>query len=543
MKKRKIVYFFVLILLTSTTVTVSSGINDLEDTPPLPGDMSYPYPNFQLADYSVAKSYSPKILSEFTNEGVIELIQKMNETLILGYLENLTAFGPRVTGTTACYDAGEYIYDEFEGMGLDVRFHNWSYSGYTDRNVEATLHGTNESSDEIYIICAHFDSVPGSPGADDDGTGTVAAIASAFIMKDLSFNHTIRFVTFSGEEQGLLGSHEYAAEASANEDNIVAVLNVDMIGFSLSAEDGNYVKIYYNTASEWLTDFTDYISVKYFDYIGLNIVPSGYSYGSDHYSFWQNSYDAIFYHEYNFNDYYHSPQDTIENMNITYSAKCSKLIIATLAELASPCIIGDPPVTPVISGPTSGIADEEIEFTIATTDPDNDDVYYFVNWGDGTNSEWLGPYASGEEVKISHSWSLSDSYDITARAKDSNSLISDWSNPFNIEILGGPAPEIKSITGGLFKIKSMIKNTGGLDATDVNWKIELQGGVLIGKTTSGIVNIEAGQELEINSQFILGFGPTKITVTTELDDKPFDSRTQGGLVILFYLLVNPGGSV
>ena len=86
-------------------------------------------------------------------------------------------------------------------MGLETSFHNWSYNGYSARNVEAILPGTNESSDEIYIICAHYDSVPGSPGADDDGSGTVAVMASAYIMKDYSFEHTIRFVTFS--DQGL----------------------------------------------------------------------------------------------------------------------------------------------------------------------------------------------------------------------------------------------------------------------------------------------------------------------------------------------------
>ena len=56
--------------------------------------------------------------------------------------------------------------------------------------------------------------------------------------------------------------------------------------------------------------------------------------GSDHYYFWEYGYDAVFYHEYNFNDYYHSANDTIAHMNITYSTRFSRLILATLAEMA-----------------------------------------------------------------------------------------------------------------------------------------------------------------------------------------------------------------
>jgi hypothetical protein len=539
MKKNKKIYLIVFMLFTATTLSASSELIGFDNNPPIPGDMSIPISNFQLIDNSKYKYVPLNELSTVFNDGVIEIINQMDESLILGYLENLTAFGPRVTETSACYDAGEYIYNEFENMGLDVSFHNWSYSGYTDRNVEATLPGTNESSDEIYIVCAHYDSVPGSPGADDDGSGTVAVMACAYIMKDLSFNHTIRFVTFSGEEQGLLGSHEYAADAFANGDNIVAALNVDMIGNAVTTYGGDNIKIYFNTASEWLLDFTDYISVKYYDYIDLNVIPSGYTWGSDHYSFWENGYDALFYHEYQFSPHWHKPTDTIENMNITYNAKCSKLVIATLAELASPCIVGDPPEIPSISGPSSGTAGDEIEFTISTIDPDGDDVYFYIDWGDGTSSGWIGSFGSGEEVHVSHTWFLSGDYEFIARARDTNNVFSGWSDPFKISITGGPTPVIKSISGGLFNVKSVIENTGVLDANNVNWKIELQGGAFIGSSTAGTDTIPAGGEIQISSQFIIGFGPTQITVSAEMSEGPSDIKSQDGLIILFFILTNP----
>jgi len=411
--------------------------------PPIPGDMEQPYLNFNGKDFSQEKLVPSKIFSHFTCDVVIDMIEAMDESLILGYLESLTAFGPRVTGTTECYDAGDYIYNEFESMGLEVRFHNWSYHGYTDRNIEATIQGTDEESDEIYIICAHFDSVPGSPGADDDGSGVVAVMASAFIMKDYTFNHTIRFVTFSGEEQGLLGSHEYAEEAYNNNDNIIAVLNVDMIGYALTTEQGNRIKVYFNTASQWLINYTNDVSKQYYEYIELDVIPSGYTWGSDHYYFWENGYDALFYHEYKFNDYYHSSQDTIKNMNLTYSTKCSKLIIATLADLALPC-----------------------------------------------------------------------------------------------DIIERPFPEIQSINGGLFKVSSAIKNIGLLDAKNVNWTITFDGGAFIGKETEGsILNIPVGENVPIKSKFVLGFGPTQVTIRVWMTDGPSDIKDQVGYVLFFLIKI------
>ena len=356
-------------------------------------------------------------------------------------------------------------------------------------------------------------------------------------MKNYAFNHTVRFVTFSGEEQGLLGSHVYAEEAFANGDNIIGVLNVDMIGFAITTTHGNNVKVYYNSASEWLTDYTEDVSTQYEEYINLNVIPSGYSWGSDHYSFWEAGYDAIFYHEYEFNHYYHSPQDIIENMNLTYDAKCSKLILATLAELAEQYGNSNPPNAPIITGPTSGRSWEEYEFTFNTTDPDGDDVYYFVDWGDDTNSGWKGPYESGEEVTITNKWTSEGLYEITARARDANYVVSDWSDPFSINILEGPKLDIHQIKGGLFKISSVIKNIGGVDATDVNWKILLDGGAIIGKETTGMVDILEGEEIKVKTNFIFGLGPTMVTVEAWIPDGPSDLREQDGYVLLLFIKV------
>ncbi|MFX1555020.1 MAG: nitrous oxide reductase family maturation protein NosD [Promethearchaeota archaeon] len=86
----------------------------------------------------------------------------------------------------------------------------------------------------------------------------------------------------------------------------------------------------------------------------------------------------------------------------------------------------DAPDAPTINGPHSGKVGEEYEYTFVTTDPNGDDVHFYITWGDGTFEKWIGPFGSGEEVKLNHTWTRKSSYCITAQAKDTNGLIGPW---------------------------------------------------------------------------------------------------------------------
>jgi len=87
----------------------------------------------------------------------------------------------------------------------------------------------------------------------------------------------------------------------------------------------------------------------------------------------------------------------------------------------------EPPSDPTITGPNNGKPNTEYTFTLSSTDPESDDVYYYVEWGDGTNSGWVGPYSSGAGATVSHSWSSEDSFTIRAKAKDTSDSESGWS--------------------------------------------------------------------------------------------------------------------
>jgi predicted acyl esterase len=91
------------------------------------------------------------------------------------------------------------------------------------------------------------------------------------------------------------------------------------------------------------------------------------------------------------------------------------------------------PIRPKITGPNKGIPEVSYSFIFNSTDPEGEDVYFYVDWGDGTNSNWIGPYGSGEEVTLEHTWSTTKIYTIKAKAKDVNDDECEFSN-HNINI-------------------------------------------------------------------------------------------------------------
>lgn len=86
----------------------------------------------------------------------------------------------------------------------------------------------------------------------------------------------------------------------------------------------------------------------------------------------------------------------------------------------------DPPSQPMISGTLNGKVGEEYKYTFSATDPDNNLVSFYIHWGDGTNSEWIGPYASDEKIIIEHIWDEEGTYTIQAKAKDDFGGDSNW---------------------------------------------------------------------------------------------------------------------
>jgi carboxypeptidase Q len=109
---------------------------------------------------------------------------------------------------------------------LDVQ-NSFDDKPQTERNIVADLEGTDPS--QMVLLTAHFDSWDAAQGANDNGCGVAAVLEAARILKSMNLRprHTIRFVFFSGEEQGDLGSKAYVEQHKSELDNVWAVINTD----------------------------------------------------------------------------------------------------------------------------------------------------------------------------------------------------------------------------------------------------------------------------------------------------------------------------
>jgi hypothetical protein len=225
----------------------------------------------------------------------------------------------------------DYLAALLRSWGYDVEL-EWfePRPGVRTANVVATLRGTAEP-DLIYVVGSHFDSVERGPGADDNSSGTTALLEAARVLRDRPQPATIRFVLFTGEEAGLLGSREFARRALERGDRVLGALNNDMIGWTRSHRLDNTVR-YSNrgirdvqhAAAFLFTDLITYDSRYYqstdahalFDAFGDVIGGIG-------------SYPILG------NPHYHQAHDILETIDQRLVAEVSRATTAALMLLAS----------------------------------------------------------------------------------------------------------------------------------------------------------------------------------------------------------------
>ncbi len=281
------------------------------------------------------RNFETENSSKDFDEDIVDMIKQIDENLVYSYLEKLVSFGPRYTGSENCKRAGDYIYSVFENLSLDVEFHEWKFSKFKSRNVVGTLKGYDSSSNAIIIISAHYDTVKDSLGANDDGSGVAAVLAIAEVLSDYSLRHDICFIAFSGEEVGTYGSFTYARDAYRSGDNIYAVINPDIIGWAETEYGGKIIRFAHVERSSWIAEFASNISEKYIDVIDLTVEDIPNYRGADHQAFNDYGYDAVWIAEHDPCRNCNTPDDNLTNINSTYLAKSTKLLLAILAEMAN----------------------------------------------------------------------------------------------------------------------------------------------------------------------------------------------------------------
>ena len=256
--------------------------------------------------------------------------------------------------------AADYLVEKFQELdNITITDQAFNTNG---RNIIATQIGKT-NPDDIYIICAHYDTVA-NYCADDNATGTAAVLEIARILSTQCLDNTIVYALWDEEEIGLLGSQFYANQAAANGDNILGVLNMDMMGYDGdtpgSSGDNEFDIDYRNIAGSvaMKDDIINVLNTYTFDLSVVEVNPG--TTASDHSSFWfaaggTNPYSAVLVGEsWETNDqtpFYHTPLDRASTIDYPYYHEMVKLVAAYTAT-AGGLVNVDNTLTQVIAPPT-----------------------------------------------------------------------------------------------------------------------------------------------------------------------------------------------
>ncbi len=302
---------------------------------------------------------------------VAEMAAQVTENAVTGIARGLSGAEPVTVGGspytiptrhtrsgTPIQMATQLAYERFNALGLTTSYQTWSVSTTSGRNVIGERTGASRPS-EIVILCAHLDDMPSgatAPGADDNGSGSTAVLLAAQILSSHAFERTVRFVLFTGEEQGLYGSAAYATLLSGQGANVVAVLNLDMISY----DGGGLPTLRLHTRTTGSAGYAadqaiaDTFKAAVTSYVGSGLTPidtPDAEWASDHSSFWNKGWPAILAIEDDYDDftpYYHTTGDTLATQNPGYYTRFAKASVATAAHLALPATLPTrfEPVTP-----------------------------------------------------------------------------------------------------------------------------------------------------------------------------------------------------
>lgn len=172
------------------------------------------------------------------------------------------------------------------------------------------------------------------------------------------------------------------------------------------------------------------------------------------------------------------------------------------------------PATPIIGGDASGRVNEPLGFFINGSDPDDSHLYFFVDWGDGSNSGWIGPFPIENNIDVTHSFTSAGSYQIRVKSQDSTENESNWSNLHSVQIFNGPQVVLSEGFVGESIIEFVISNEGDLLSEEIEWEISIEGGFFFGERmlSGSIQSLNESESYSATTSSLFGIGSLSITI-------------------------------
>ena len=251
----------------------------------------------------------------------------------------------------------DFVENELRSFGLVVESDFFPNAGQRYRNIVGRL---GRSQEPPIVIGAHIDAVEGTPGADDNASGVAVLLEAARVLSQANLTSPITFCAFNLEELNMIGSSTFARKLKAAEQNIVAMISLEMVGYTdarpgsqklpaglgrFYPDRGNFIGIVGNWKSNAvLRRFAagmrrvSGLPVETLSVPGKGMVIPAVRL-SDHSPFWDLGFPALLVTDTSFyrNPHYHGPTDTIETLDIDFMAKtCEGVIRALLALLKDP---------------------------------------------------------------------------------------------------------------------------------------------------------------------------------------------------------------
>jgi Zn-dependent M28 family amino/carboxypeptidase len=242
----------------------------------------------------------------------------------------------------------QYIHQQLSQWG-NVETHEFEVGGKTYQNLILNLAADNSSKKLPILIGAHYDAVPGTPGADDNATGVAALLELARIFASQPAKYPLRLVAFDLEEYGMLGSAAYATFLRQQQQSLRLMISLEMLGYCDSTPGSQRypapLERFYPNRGDFIALIGNLSTIP--DLIGLSrnirkvgvasewlpvpnrgmIVPQTRL--SDHAPFWDRGYRAIMVTDTAFmrNPHYHKASDRIETLDLDFfTGVCEGLI-------------------------------------------------------------------------------------------------------------------------------------------------------------------------------------------------------------------------
>jgi Zn-dependent M28 family amino/carboxypeptidase len=255
--------------------------------------------------------------------------------------------------------AASFIEHEFGSLGYQVLSRWYESDGVQVRNIIVEKKGEH-TENACIIVGAHYDTVVGTPGADDNATGIAGLIELSRLLKEHKNKRTIRFVAFPHEEPPYfythrMGSRQYARNLKESSEKILAMLTLEMIGYAGEGfkqlypaplmrtlgrypKDGNYIALVSNLRSTPILSIVRKAmrqrgSVGVESLAAPGFVPPLFL--SDHSSFWKYGFPALMITDTAFlrNPHYHSSTDTADTLNYEFLANVVDAVYAAVLAL------------------------------------------------------------------------------------------------------------------------------------------------------------------------------------------------------------------